>query len=62
MTRQVSCKSAEAARCMTERLAATKLGVLAFSMSGDAELGEFDDLSLPKTSSIDFAVENRIGS
>jgi hypothetical protein len=28
---------------MAERLAATKLGVVAFSTSGDAELGEFDD-------------------
>ena len=41
--RQVPCKSADAARRMAERLAATKLGVVAFSMSGDAELGEFDD-------------------
>jgi hypothetical protein len=39
----VSCKSAEAARRMAERLAATKLGAVAFSMSGDAELGDFDD-------------------
>jgi hypothetical protein len=28
---------------MAERLSATKLGVVAFSTSGDAELGEFDD-------------------
>ena len=41
--RQVPCKSAEAARRMAERLVATKLGVVAFSMSGDADLGEFDD-------------------
>ncbi len=26
-----------------ERLSATKLGVVAFSTSGDAELGDFDD-------------------
>ncbi len=41
--RQVPCKSADAARRMAERLSATKLGVVAFSTSGDAELGEFDD-------------------
>ena len=41
--RQIACKSADAARRMAERLAATKLGVVAFSSSGDAELGEFDD-------------------
>jgi hypothetical protein len=28
---------------MAEKLAATKLGVVAFSTSGDPELGEFDD-------------------
>ena len=28
---------------MAERLSSTKLGVVAFSTSGDAELGEFDD-------------------
>ena len=39
----VPCKSGEAARRMAERLAATKLGVVAFSTTGDAELGEFDD-------------------
>jgi hypothetical protein len=39
----VPCKSADAARHMAERLSATKLGVVAFSTSGDAELGEFDD-------------------
>jgi len=39
----VPCKSDEAARRMAERLSATKLGVVAFSTSGDAELGEFDD-------------------
>ena len=41
--RQIACKSADAARRMAERLAATKLGVVAFSSSGDSELGEFDD-------------------
>ena len=39
----VACKSAEAARRMAERLASTKLGVVAFSTSGDAELGDFDE-------------------
>ena len=41
--RQVSCESADAARRMTDRLVATKLDVVAFSTSGDAELDEFDD-------------------
>ena len=41
--RPIPCKSADAARRMAERLATTKLGVVAFSSSGDAELGEFDD-------------------
>jgi hypothetical protein len=39
----VPCKTAEAARRMAERLAQTKLGVIAFSSSGDPELGEYDD-------------------
>ena len=39
----VACKSADAARRMAERLAPAKAGVVAFSTSGDAELGEFDD-------------------
>lgn len=39
----VPCKSGEAARRMAERLSAAKLGVVAFSTSGDPELGEFDD-------------------
>lgn len=39
----VPCNSADAARRMAERLSATKLGVIAFANSGDAELGEFDD-------------------
>ena len=41
--RPIPCKSADAARRMAEKLAAAKLGVVAFSSSGDAELGEFDD-------------------
>jgi hypothetical protein len=39
----VPCKSVDAARRMAERLALTKAGVVAFSNSGDQELGEFDD-------------------
>ncbi len=41
--RPVACKSADGARRMAERLAASKAGVVAFAASGDAELGEFDD-------------------
>ena len=37
------CKSLDAARRAAERLAQTKAGVVAFSTSGDAELGEYDD-------------------
>ncbi len=37
------CKSPEAARKTAERLATTKAGVVAFSTSGDADLGEYDD-------------------
>jgi len=39
----VPCKSADAARRMAERLGPSKLGVVAFSTTGDAELGEYDD-------------------
>lgn len=35
--------TAERARREAAKLAATKLGVVAFSSSGDAETGEFDD-------------------
>lgn len=41
--RAIPCKSAEAAQRMAERMAATALGVVAFSTSGDAELGDYDD-------------------
>jgi hypothetical protein len=41
--RAISCKSAEAAQRTAERMAPTKLGVVAFSTSGDAELGDYDD-------------------
>lgn len=39
----VPCKTAEGARRTAERLAATKIGVVAFSSSGDAETGDYDD-------------------
>jgi hypothetical protein len=39
----ISCKSPEAARRTAERLASVKAGVVAFSTSGDAVLGEYDD-------------------
>jgi hypothetical protein len=39
----VPCKSADAARRKAELLAETKCGVVAFSSSGDAELGDYDD-------------------
>jgi hypothetical protein len=37
------CKSPETALRTAERLAASKAGVVAFSTSGDADLGEYDD-------------------
>lgn len=39
----IRCKSPETARKTAERLATTKVGVVAFSTSGDVELGEYDD-------------------
>ncbi len=39
----IPCKSADAALRTAERLALTKIGVVAFSSSGDHELGEYDD-------------------
>jgi hypothetical protein len=39
----IPCKSADAALRTAERLAETKCGVIAFSSSGDAELGDYDD-------------------
>jgi hypothetical protein len=41
--RAVACKSADAAQRMAERMAPTKLGVVAFSTTGDAEMGDYDD-------------------
>ncbi|MGA3002970.1 MAG: hypothetical protein ABSE20_14735 [Acetobacteraceae bacterium] len=39
----IRCKSSESAQKTAERLATTKAGVVAFSTSGDADLGEYDD-------------------
>jgi hypothetical protein len=39
----IPCKSAEGARRTAERLASSKIGVVAFSSSGDAETGDYDD-------------------
>jgi hypothetical protein len=39
----VACKSAQTARRTAERLSLTKAGVLAWSRTGDAELGDFDE-------------------
>ena len=39
----VPCQSAESARRMAEKLAPSKVGIVAFSTSGDAETGEYDD-------------------
>jgi len=41
--RAIPCKSAEAAQRLAERMAPTKLGIVAFSTSANAELGEYDD-------------------
>jgi hypothetical protein len=39
----ISCKSAEGARRTAERLVNTRVGVVAFSSTGDAETGDYDD-------------------
>jgi hypothetical protein len=39
----IACKTAQGAIRTAERLALNKLGVMAFSTSGDAESGEYDD-------------------
>ena len=41
----ISCKSAEGARRTAERLAPNSAGVVAFSSTGDAEAGDYDDAS-----------------
>ena len=39
----VACKSELSARRTAERLALTRAGVIAWSRTGDAELGDFDE-------------------
>jgi len=39
----IRCKSPDSALKTAERLTGTKAGVVAFSTSGDPELGEYDD-------------------
>ncbi len=39
----IVCKSAEGAVRTAERLALSKLGVVAFSSTGDPEMGDYDD-------------------
>jgi hypothetical protein len=39
----VICKTAEDARRKADRLSGIRLGVVAFSTSGDAELGDYDE-------------------
>ena len=39
----VACKSELAARRTAERLALSRVGVIAWSRTGDAELGDFDE-------------------
>jgi hypothetical protein len=39
----IACKTASGALRAAERLALTKLGVIAFSSTGDAEMGDYDD-------------------
>jgi hypothetical protein len=40
---QVGCKTAEEARRKGERLGPLRLGVVAFSVSADTELGDYDE-------------------
>jgi hypothetical protein len=39
----IACKSANGALRTAERLALSKLGVVAFSSTGDSEMGDYDD-------------------
>ena len=39
----ISCKSAEGARRTAERLSPDRAGVVAFSFTGDAETGDYDE-------------------
>jgi hypothetical protein len=38
-----SCKSADAARRLAEKMSPSKLGVVAYSTSGDADTGDYDE-------------------
>ena len=40
---QVGCQSAEEARRKAERLAPLRLGVVAFAVSADVEVGDYDE-------------------
>ena len=40
---QIGCKTAEEARRKGERLAPLRLGVVAFSVAADTELGDYDE-------------------
>ena len=40
---QIGCKDAEEARRKGERLAPLRLGVVAFAVSADTELGDYDE-------------------
>jgi hypothetical protein len=40
---QIGCKTAEEARRKAERLAPLRLGVVAFSVSADVEIGDYDE-------------------
>jgi hypothetical protein len=40
----VACKSAQTACRTAERLALTRVGVIAWSRTGDSELGDFDEV------------------
>ena len=40
---QIGCKTADEARRKGERLASLRLGVVAFSVSADTELGDYDE-------------------
>jgi hypothetical protein len=39
----IACKTESSALRTAEKLALTKLGVVAFSSTGDAEMGDYDD-------------------
>lgn len=39
----IPCRSAEAARKTAEKLAPTKVGVVAFAISGDRDSGDYDE-------------------